>query len=407
METTNISIIVPVFNTMKYLKTCLDSIVGQSYSDFEIVLVDDGSTDGSGRLCDVYAKTDDRIKVIHQENGGVVKARKTGLRESSGRYIYYVDSDDWIDDNVVESFNRIVLGHKADMVMIGNKREYESGKSLISFLPFESGLYDQAWIKNVMLEKMMRTDRFYENAHRVAFWNYLIDRNLLEKNQTGIDDKIRIWDDAVVTYPCLLDAEKIYIEKDIYYHYRQRSNSLKRTKSDDEYERFQLVYKSLVSRFAREIQKEMLLKQAKYLLLYSILFSFPEKMEISDGIFPYCDFPKGSRVIIYGAGVFGEKVVELLEKNKYAEIVAWVDKNFRMYQEKGLKVVAAEEIHRLEYDYIILGVLVAGIRDNIRMSLEEEYGVPIEKMIDIDLKKIDAAPLPEEFQVILKECQYG
>ncbi len=405
MKTKNISVIVPVFNTINYLKKCLDSIIGQSYSDFQIVLVDDGSTDGSGSVCDEYAKTDDRIKVIHQENAGVVKARKNGLRESDGRYIYYVDSDDWIDDRMIESLNRIVLEHKSDMVVVGNKREYESGKSIISHLPFENGLYDQAWINNVMLEKMMRTDRFYENAHRVAFWNYLIDRNLLEKNQTHIDDKIRIWDDAVVTYPCLLDAKKIYVEKDIYYHYRQRSNSLKRTKSDDEYKRFQLVYKTLVSRFVKEIKKEMLLKQAKYLLLYSILFSFPEKLEISEGVFPYCDFPKGSRVIIYGAGVFGEKVVELLRKNKYADIEAWVDKNFRMYQEKGLNVVSPEEIHRAEYDYIILGVLVAGIRENIRKSLEEEHGVPTEKIIDIDLKKIDATPLPKEFQDILKDFQ--
>ena len=108
----NLSIIVPVFNVRNYLSDCIDSIISQSYSDFECILIDDGSTDGSGAICDEYAKKDSRIRVFHKENGGVSSARNIGLDNASGEWIYFVDSDDqilpgglqtmvdWISDNV-------------------------------------------------------------------------------------------------------------------------------------------------------------------------------------------------------------------------------------------------------------------------------------------------------------------
>ena len=104
MEKISITVIVPIYNTGLYLEECLNSIVGQSYSDFQIILVDDGSTDGCEKICDKYAQIDSRIKVIHQKNSGLVNARKTGLKEADGDYIYYVDSDDWLDKNIIENF---------------------------------------------------------------------------------------------------------------------------------------------------------------------------------------------------------------------------------------------------------------------------------------------------------------
>ena len=100
-----LSVIVPVYNTEKYLGDCIDSILAQSYDDFEIILVDDGSTDKSGTICDEYAERNNRVKVIHQENGGVTNARKTGVRNACGTYFSFLDSDDWIHP---EMFERMV-----------------------------------------------------------------------------------------------------------------------------------------------------------------------------------------------------------------------------------------------------------------------------------------------------------
>ena len=98
-----VTVIVPVYNVENYLQQCIDSIIGQSYKYLEIILVDDGSTDGSGKICDEYANQDNRIKVIHKQNGGLVSARKAGLKEATGKYIAFVDSDDWIDTDMYES----------------------------------------------------------------------------------------------------------------------------------------------------------------------------------------------------------------------------------------------------------------------------------------------------------------
>ena len=92
-----ISIIVPVYNVEEYLKECIDSIINQTYKRIEIILVDDGSTDKSGKICDDYAKIDKRIKVVHKENGGLSDARNVGISVSSGKYIAFVDSDDWVE----------------------------------------------------------------------------------------------------------------------------------------------------------------------------------------------------------------------------------------------------------------------------------------------------------------------
>jgi glycosyltransferase involved in cell wall biosynthesis len=400
-----ISVVVPVYNTVRYLKKCIDSIVKQSFIDFQIILVDDGSTDGSERICDEYAKADSRIKVIHQTNSGVVRARKTGLKAADGDYIYYVDSDDWIDENIIKSFMDILLQYSVNMVLIDNKREYENGNSFISMLPFEEGLYGQEWIKSVMIGQLMRTDVFFASSDRAAYWNYLIDKKILLKNQKNISDQIRIWDDVVVTYPCLLDSSHIYIKKEVYYHYRQRSDSLKRIRDSREYGRLQLVYSLLVRRFVTEAKRETLLKQAKYILLYSILFAVPEKMQVTGGLFPYQKFPPNSRVVIYGAGGFGKNIVEILNKTRYANIIAWVDKSFAIYKEEGIKVDSPDMLYQIEYDYIILGVLIAGVREDIKKILITKYHISEEKIIDIDMNMINNTSLPIEFQNILNEVQ--
>ena len=96
-----ISIIIPVYNVEKYLRRCVDSVLGQTYDKLEIILVDDGSTDNSGRICDEYREKDQRIIVIHKENGGLSEARNFGIEKSSGEYISFVDSDDWIPEDSV------------------------------------------------------------------------------------------------------------------------------------------------------------------------------------------------------------------------------------------------------------------------------------------------------------------
>jgi glycosyltransferase involved in cell wall biosynthesis len=115
-----ISIIVPVYNVEKYLEKCLKSILHQIFSDFELILIDDGSTDSSGRICDEYLKRDSRIKVFHKENGGLSSARNYGIEKSTGKYIGFVDSDDYIAKDMYEVLYNNLQRENADVSMCGN-----------------------------------------------------------------------------------------------------------------------------------------------------------------------------------------------------------------------------------------------------------------------------------------------
>ena len=394
-EKKSISVIVPVYNTKKFLKDCLDSIVLQSYGDFEIILVDDGSTDGCEQICDRYAERDTRIQVIHQPNRGLVNARKAGLRVAQGDYIYYVDSDDWLDKNVIETFILIIQEQAPHMISVGIKREY-GHRVQIDSVPFRDGLYTKKKIREILIPELINTEKFFEWGQHLTYWHYLIRKTLLLENQQKLDDEIRMAEDIACVYPCILDAGSIYICSDVYYHYRQRNDSMKWTEVPNEYDNLKKVYKVLGEKLLNQDDKNVLMKMFTYLILFEILTSVPEKMLFQDGTFPYKKFPEHSKVVVYGAGLFGNKVIEALQRSRYAEIVAWSDRNYVKYQEEGFDVIAPDNLRKIEYDYILIAVIRADIRERVLKALPE-YGVSSEKVINIDMHEIECASLPDEF----------
>ena len=135
-----VSIIVPVYNTEQYLARCIDSILSQSFTDFELLLVDDGSTDGSGAICDVYAEKDNRVRVVHKENGGVSSARNVGLKEVKGEFVVFVDADDWVKEQYLEHLmcsdaDLVVTGYQSfglsELLIIPEKRQEKKVESLL------------------------------------------------------------------------------------------------------------------------------------------------------------------------------------------------------------------------------------------------------------------------------------
>ena len=125
-----ISVIVPIYNVEQYLRKCIDSIINQTYKNLEIILVDDGSWDNSPRICDEYAKRDNRIKVIHKKNGGLADARNTGLKMITGNYISFIDSDDYIEKTMYEKMIKVILKYNADIIECN--LNYKYGNQLIT-----------------------------------------------------------------------------------------------------------------------------------------------------------------------------------------------------------------------------------------------------------------------------------
>lgn len=191
-----ISIIVPAYNVEKFLPSCIESIVNQTFENFELILVNDGSTDSSGAICNSFAKNDYRIKVINQENKGLVNARKSGLQASTGKYVLYIDGDDYVESDFCEMLIKETYDFDADIVIGGYIRNYRGRMITVkNILPV--GKYENESIQKIW-DKMIFTGDFFSHGISTYSWGKLFRREILEPIQMSIPDNITIGEDAAV-----------------------------------------------------------------------------------------------------------------------------------------------------------------------------------------------------------------
>lgn len=222
-----LSVVVIIYKVEKYLKQCLDSILIQTYKDFELILVDDGSPDGCPAICDAYADKDARIKVIHQKNQGSVMARCNGFLAATGEYISFIDGDDWIDPDMFEKLMISADKNNADLVVCGYKEASEDC-NVDRACPIASGLYTGDKVQTVY-DSAVYTGKFYEAGINPSLWNKLIRRSLLLGDYIPADPSLKMGDDGAVSYPAISKAKSIYIDNEFHpYNYRIVSGSLSR-----------------------------------------------------------------------------------------------------------------------------------------------------------------------------------
>lgn len=217
-----VSVIVPVYNTAQYLKKCADSIVNQSFPDLEIILVDDGAKDESPAICDEYAAEDARIQVIHKENGGLMSAWMEGARAACGKYLCFVDSDDWIDYCMIEELMKSAIGTGGEIICCNFIIEKAEKKENMrhSLAP---GVYEGTGLAEVKRQLLGNEVR------KVSFSRCmkLISKELILKNLDFCNQKIRMGEDLNIMLPALLDAERLVIMKESYfYHYYYNQSSM-------------------------------------------------------------------------------------------------------------------------------------------------------------------------------------
>lgn len=219
-----LSMIVPVYNTEKYLRECIDSILAQTFRDFELILVNDGSTDGSGAICDEYAIKDPRIQVIHQENGGVTRARKAAMGAASGNWIGFVDSDDWISPDMFEVMLEKAENSEAQIVICDAVLE-SANKTQIAGNLADEGFYDKAAMAQKIYPTMLMNYDYRKPGMVGWLCNKFFERALLEKVFWSVDDSFAFSEDGLCSYAALLECDCIYICRKHLYHYRQHANS--------------------------------------------------------------------------------------------------------------------------------------------------------------------------------------
>ena len=217
-----LSIIVPVYNVEKYVNRCIDSIINQDYKNIELILVDDGSTDRSGEICDSYEK-DFRVKVYHRKNCGVSSARNLGIEVSSGKYLLFLDADDWLADNALSEI--INNCNNADMVMFG----------AYNYTELENGSYKLT--KKIDFCGKNRTypvcDKYMEIFEKsVVLWNKLIKREVV--SDLRFDSNIRYGEDALFLCRVLANVKSAYIiPEEFYYYYYNRSGNVVSAQIDE------------------------------------------------------------------------------------------------------------------------------------------------------------------------------
>ena len=379
MDQPLISVIVPIYMIDRYVGLCIESIINQTYRDLEIILVDDGGKDRCPEICDLYKKKDDRIKVIHKPNGGLVSARKAGLQQSNGEYISYVDGDDWIGPGFIEGLYTAASTGGADMVCAGFTRDlFSRSVSFSNTLP--SGIYEGEKLRKLWMN-MASTGAYYRPGISTYVWNKLFKREILLDPQSRVDNRISIGEDGAVTYPALLSCSRVAVIDNVAYHYRQREDSMLKQSSgySAEAQKLRYLYDYLMQ-WAERTPQELGIKEqiVDYVLSIAIMRSGGRLPQDDYSTFDSAYY--GKNVVVYSAGTFGQQLVNRYRETEHCNVVAWLDDDYWEYRRCCLDVDPVESVSSLSFDYILIATVDELVAEKTERRLMD-LGVSKEKIL--------------------------
>lgn len=378
-----VSIIVPVYNAGTYLEECLESIATQTYTEFELLLVDDGSTDGSAEVCDRYAKMDSRIRVIHQQNMGAALARKNGVQCAAGEYICFVDADDRIDKGMIAFFVENI--GKCDLITSGCRCENFPNQYIERVDALEKGLYDTKEAMEYLTANMITYRNRYEDGLLPFLVNKMYKSAMVKEAVTNIDPSIVYAEDRDLLFRYVLKAKAICVTHEIFYDYRYRETSIMHKENMRFMCDLNRLYLSLSGVFEQHPMRESLMHQLQLFItsrIYSItcFMGFPSDTGVFRYVFPYSDLDRESSIVLYGAGRVGLDYYRQIYRRKLAKLVLWADKEWEKYQKDFMPVSAPDEIESCAFDYLIIAVRKKDLADEIRCELTGK-GIAVEKIL--------------------------
>lgn len=242
-----VSIIIPVYNAEEHLKQCIESVINQTHKEVEIILINDGSTDKSGQICDSYAKQDQRIIVIHKENGGVSSARNEGLKKSTGRYTMFVDSDDWLDTNAVKTLLEIQSENEYEVIMFGSYRDNLIVGKIEEVREGKQSYHSEDKVKDV-LPLLIKKELMN------SLWNKLYKSTLIKDNNITFDESLNIAEDLLFNFHVFLKTKSFYVLDQSFYHYMIRDEeSLTKRYNPKKYETLMFVNNYMQKELSRDL----------------------------------------------------------------------------------------------------------------------------------------------------------
>lgn len=269
-----VTVVLPIYNVEKQLKCCVDSVLGQSYHNLEVILVDDGSPDSCPVVCDEYDKKDSRIKVIHKQNAGLGMARNTGIDYATGEYICFFDSDDFISSDTIEKCVAAILETSADLVVFGHDNVNADGEVLSSVIPSTpKQVFEGEEILKKLLPMSLSPDikTGEEWNLLLSAWNKLYSLDLIR--QCGwrfVSEREIISEDFYSLTEFYGYARKVCIVPCVFYHYRVNESSLSRVFRPDRVEKIQQFYRAMVA-LSRKMGEAELLEQPIKVLTFGLI----------------------------------------------------------------------------------------------------------------------------------------
>ena len=398
-----LSVIIPAYNVEKYLKECLDSVLRQNCKDYEVICVDDGSTDSTGAILDEYAGRYKQIRVFHKENGGLPSARNHGLPQARGKYVYFLDSDDYLSESDALSFmvqqmekdSLDVLYFDTRLFFESEELETRRHEDIAWFHRYrEYGLRQQGY---ELFTDMVRGWDFVVNV-----WLSCVRRDFLTAQ--GIDFlPVYGCEDEFYTFRTMLSAGRVHHVGRVLHNYRIQEGSIMSGKPSfkafyggvtswlamlrylDEHD-FPLYVEDAILTFLRRRTKDLVelygkLEEEEQERLQSLeegeqekIRSFLRHRKVMERLedsykFPYHLFPRQAKVVIYGAGKVGEEFYRQAVRSDYIQLVAIVDKKAAELENPRLPARSVEELRRLAFDYVLIAVLDREVALSIKKKL--------------------------------------
>ena len=384
-----ISVLVPIYKIDQYLGICIESLLNQTYKNLEIILVDDGSPDRCPEICDLYARKDSRIKVIHKKNGGLVSARKAGMLAATGEYIGYVDGDDWVGLGFYHALYGSISESGADIAVAGFSRDlFSSTKNILNAIP--SGVYECDALDDIK-KQMISFGDFYCHGLTTYLWNKLFRREAILKYQLDMDERITIGEDAATAYNAIMGANKIVVTDNCAYHYRQREDSMLKTSLNyaEEYRKVKYLHDYMMNSLSVWPDGYLLQEQTRNLIVSTYIIRSGGTLGSSHpkfSNFPFSTDLTNKCIVIYGAGTFGQQFVKRLKNEKKCQLVAWVDEDYWEYRRCCMDVDPLESICSNDYDYVVIANLTPTVIDKMKKNLYD-YGVEQKKILTISTTK--------------------
>ena len=297
-----VSIIVSVYNVYKYIDKCLNSISKQQYKNIEVIVINDGSTDGSANVCDYYDGTDKRFRVIHQKNQGRVLARSRGVKEAKGEYIGFVDGDDWIDYGMYEYLMDIALKNDMDLVTSGYIRENGDSCCIVEE-PLTEKVYRSAEEKKYIMTNFLFNENTQKRGMIKSQCTKIYRSNILKNIINRIPEKMRIGEDCLLNIIYMLEAKSIYISKKAYYHYRIHSESTVHSICEDYLNQVNILYSEIKAVFKDLENHEVLLRQLDKMIVSLAINGLNNKIGLSGSTYiPWYTFDikglDGKRIVL-------------------------------------------------------------------------------------------------------------